>query len=107
MVVSHQQILYRIRLFPRFLNAACQLILTQHTVSNQTVIGIGFFAWKTVAGLTACIKQLLHTLANGNAQCLAQLLRTVFFKLAEGLVATVVDHLQHTKQIVTGHYGGH
>ena len=99
-MVGHQQVFYRLRLFARFLNAPGQLVVAEDTIGNQAIIFCGFFALAFFQPA-----QLLHALANGNAQRFAQLQRAVFFKLGEGLVAAVVDNLQYAVQSVASHDG--
>ena len=73
----------------------------QYVVCHQAIALGGFFA----LSIGAPVRQILHALANGNTLRAAMFPSGVFLKPGKGLVAAVVDDLQHAEQGITIHDG--
>ncbi len=86
----HQHALNRLRLLSGFFDAHLQFCRRHHAVVHEAVVLRG--------AAPVLVSGLLHPLADGCRQCLAQLGSALDFEFAEGLIALVVDDLEHTVQ---------
>ena len=95
--VGQQHVLHRHFLVACVLHAVAEFLVGEQPVFHQAV----------VLGDLATRPGLARTLADGGGQGLADLGHTVEFERAKGLVALVVDDLQHAVQVLAFQYGCH
>jgi len=97
--LPHQDLFNRPAFGTGGLQTLLQFVGRQHALRDQAVISGGLAPH--AAG------RFLHALPNGGGQCHAQLQNTFDFQFAEGLIAFVVDDLQHALQLVVFQNGSY
>jgi len=99
LVACQQNVLYGVTLGASLLQAMLQFFGCHDAIGDQGIV-LGHHATNTFF-------LLAKAMPDGRGQRFAQLCNTFNLQIAKGLVAFVVDNLQHTIERVPVHNGGH